>query len=181
MSYGHEVVFEQAVDGLLLKALRGRISSRLKERLQRIGVELDQPLAPAYPRATWEQILIVSREEVFPERREADGMRELGRLVANGFAQTLIGKAMSGFVKVVGPMRMMSRMTRNLRAAANYNDTRMTERGPNACEVWINESRIHPEYCAGLLEAALVYAGAKEPKVEVLQRDELGTTYTIHW
>lgn len=176
-----EVVFEQAVEGLLVIALKGRVTQTLKQRLKSIGIDLDQRLAPAYPRETWEQVLSITREELYPNASEEEGMRELGRLVVNGFAQTLIGRAVASFVRVVGPMRMMDRMNRNLRAAGNYNDTTLTERGPRACEIWINEARIHPAYCAGLLEAALVYAGVREPKIGIIRRDAKGTTYAVSW
>ncbi len=145
MARPQEVVFEQAVEGLLRNALRGKVTPALQERLLRLGVNVEGRLAPAYPRETWEQILIVAREEVFPDEPVEVGMRELGRLVVDGFAATLVGKALRSLVRVIGPMRTLERMTRNLRAAGNYNETRVTPRGPRACEI-LDQRGAHPPW-----------------------------------
>ena len=176
-----EVIFDNAFEGLFGIALKGRLTPRLKERLRAIGVDLDRKLNPAYPRDTWKEALTIAREEIFPQFPVGEGMREVGKTVVNGYAETLMGRALASMVRLLGPKRTLARMTKNLRTASNFNDTRFVDLGPTQAEIWVNEGRIHPEYLAGLLEAALRYAGAASPQVTVLAANSEGVTYSARW
>lgn len=176
-----ELIFDNAFEALFGIALKNRLTPRMKERLRGIGVHLDRKLQPAYPRAVWAEALSITREEIFPFLPTPEGFRELGRTVLNGYAETLVGKALASIVRLIGPKRTLARMTKNLRSASNFNDTRFVDLGPTSAEIWVNEGIIHPEYVGGLLEGALRYAGATNPKISVLARDENGCTYSASW
>src|SRR6476469_7710304 len=94
-----ELVFEHTVEGLVQHALKGRITPRLHQRLKTAGLDVTRKLAPAYERHVWASVLQTVCEETFPQLDADHGMRELGKLVVNGYAETFIGKALQGVVK----------------------------------------------------------------------------------
>ncbi len=176
-----ELVFEQAIEGLFKMALRPRMTEQLEARLLQAGLDLSRPLRPAYPRAEWNDFVRIAAESLWPGKSPEVAYRELGRALIDGYTQTLMGKAIASIVKLIGPRRMLERMTRNLRSGGNFNLTRVTDLAPQEVEFWINEPYLHPAYVAGMLEAALQLSGAKGVALAVLARDGQGCTYRIHW
>jgi uncharacterized protein (TIGR02265 family) len=176
-----ELVFQQVVEGLFHVGLRGKMTPVLQARLREAGLDLSRPLAPAYPRADWNRFVQITAETLWPGEPPEVSYHALGRQLLQGYAETFLGKALVGIVRLVGPRRALDRMTRNFRSGGNYNDTRVTEQAPGDVLFWMNEPDLHPAYVAGILSAAMEMAGAKQLDIQVQARDAAGCTYRIRW
>ena len=181
MTAENEYVFQQAVEGLFIVGLKGKLTPLLDQRLREAGLDLSRPFAPAYPRSDWNNFIRISAETLWPDEPPERAYHALGRQLLLGYAETLLGKALSAMLKLVGPRRALERMTRNFRSGSNYNATRVTDVGPGEVLFWMNEPDLHPSYVAGILEASLEMAGARQLELHVHERDAQGCTYRIRW
>ena len=176
-----ELVFQQAVEGLFNVGLRGRVTQELRARLREQGLDLAQRMQPAYPRQQWNAFVRVAAETLWPGEPPEAAYRALGRRLVLGYGETLVGRAIKGMLKVIGPRRTLERMTRNFRSGGNYNECSVNSVEATEILFWINEPYIHAAYMAGALEAALELAGARGIHVEVAARDARGCTYRVSW
>jgi uncharacterized protein (TIGR02265 family) len=176
-----EVIFAGAVEGLFLKGLGHRVTPELQAELKAVGLDLTRKLLPAYPRKVWNAAIPLAAAHVWPQLDVAASHVLLGRAIIDGFKETLLGKALAGMAKVLGPMRTLGRMRQNLRTGGNYNETTLTPEGPNVVLFWINEPVLHPGYVQGLVQGSLEICGAKNGSVEVVSVDATGATYRVRW
>lgn len=176
-----QAVFESTVESLYRRGLADRVTPALKNRLRAAGIDLDRPLKAAYPRTAWESCLHATAEELYAEVPREQALFELGRLLVAGAMQTVVGKAVLGLVKVLGPRRTLSRMTRNFRSANNYMETKIEELGANSFMLWINETSNAPTYVAGTVDYGLRAAGAEGLVVEVVRREGRGAVLSVRW
>jgi uncharacterized protein (TIGR02265 family) len=178
---GSQFVFAQAVEGLFCVGLRGKLTPTLKTRLKDAGLDLGKKLEPAYPRNDWNHFIRITVEALYPGVPEERAYHSLGRQLLGGYAETLVGKALAGMLRLIGPKRTLSRMTNNFRSGGNYNLCKVTELKPAEHLFWLNEPELHPAYVAGILEAALELAGARGVHIAVQSRDAEGCTYLVRW
>jgi uncharacterized protein (TIGR02265 family) len=176
-----EFVFAQAIEGLFFVGLKGRITPSLKARLLQAGLDLSKGLEPAYTRPQWNEFIRITAEALWPGVPEQDAYRSLGHQLLNGYAETLVGKALLGMMRLIGPRRTLQRMTHNFRSGGNYNECKVTELSPTEALFWLNEPYLHPGYVQGILEVAMPLSGAKDVKIEVKSRDAQGCTYYVSW
>lgn len=176
-----EVIFSDAVEGLFLKGLGSRVTPQLREELKAVGLDLGGKLLPAYPRRVWNAAIPLAAQHVWPRLDVAAAHVLLGRAIIDGFRETLLGMALAGMAKVLGPMRTLGRMRSNLRTGGNYNETSLTPEGPSVVRFWINEPYLHPGYVQGLLEGTMEISGARKCSVEVISVDEKGANYRVRW
>lgn len=176
-----ELVFQQTVEGLFRVGLRGKVSRELEARLRDAGLDLSRPLAPAYPRSAWNHFLRIAAETLWPGEPPERAFYALGRQLVLGYMETFIGRALTTLLQLMGPRRMLERMTHNFRSGGNYNVSRVTHVGPTEVLYWLNEPRLPPAYVAGILETALSLAGCKNLDLQVHARDAEGCTYRIRW
>ncbi|HEX8822829.1 MAG TPA: DUF2378 family protein [Archangium sp.] len=175
------LVFEHTVEGLFRFSLRTRLSSPAWQALREAGVDLSKPLLPAYPYETWRRGLEIAVGDLYPLLPRAEAWRHLGREVVNGMVHTLMGRAMVGVARLLGPLRSLRRLNNTLRSADNYVESRLTELSPTSCEVWLNEVMDQPSYYQGVLEASLGLAGARNVKTRVVARDGRGAVLHVEW
>lgn len=176
-----EVIFSDAVEGLFIKGLGARVTPGLHAKLKAVGLDLGGKLLPAYSRKVWNAAIPLAAAHVWPELAVAEAHVRLGRTIIDGFKQTLLGKALAGMTRVLGPLRTLGRMRKNFRTGANYNETNLFEDGPSDVRFWINEPFIHPGYVQGLLQGTLEISGARNATVEVISVDTEGTLYRVRW
>ncbi len=176
-----EVIFAGAVEGLFFKGLGSRVTPELQQELKAVGLDLTRQLLPAYPRKVWNAALPLAVQHVWPQLDLADGHYRLGRAIIDGFQETLLGRALAGMARVLGPMRTLGRMRQNLRTGANYNEITLTPETANVVLFWINEPFIHPGYVQGLLHGSIEISGGRNSAVEIVSRDPAGTTYRVRW
>lgn len=174
-----EFVFASAVEGLYLRALRDRVTPGLKQELKAVGLDLDHVM-PAYPLAVWEHALRVTAQSLYPDQRLEHAMSELGRRLIDGYQQTAIGKAIFPLMRLLGPARVLGRMSRNFQSANNYTETRVKQLAEHDAELWFNRV-LQPSFYQGMLEAGLQAAGAQELTVVPGERVGEGFTFRIRW
>ena len=175
------LVFEHTIEGLFRFSLRSRLSSQGWNGLKAVGIDLSKPLLPAYSDETWKRALELTVADLYPLLPREEGWRRLGREVVNGMVHTVMGRAMVGVARLLGPLRSLRRLNNTLRSADNYVESRLTELSPTACEVWINEVMGQPTYYQGIVEACLALAGAQGTRVRVVAREGLGARLHVEW
>ncbi|MDQ3266416.1 MAG: DUF2378 family protein [Myxococcota bacterium] len=178
-----KVVFDHTVEGLFFKALGNRLTPRIKERLREVGIDLDaKRLQAAYPFESWMAALRIATDEVFPGMEHGEAMFKMGELMIAGYQQTVMGKALLGMMRVLGPKRILQRAQQSFRSANNYTETRLTEVDETTMDVWVNHIGTYPTFTSGLLYAGVCAAGAKNAEVKVLDFDgREGATFRVSW
>ncbi len=176
-----QLVFEQTIEGMFVRGLQGRLSPRARERLKAAGIDVSAPLRPAYPFEIWMAGLKVAAEEVFSSHSEQEAMFKLGELLIDGYRETLLGRAVLGMVRVLGPKRTLLRSTQNFRSGNNYTETRLVEVSPTCTELWMNEVGPFPSFTQGILLAAMRASGAPGLQVELKDYDGHAATYRVSW
>jgi uncharacterized protein (TIGR02265 family) len=175
------VVFDHTVEGLFLIALQGRLSTMAMARLRAEGIDLSKKLQPAYSFEIWKRCLEVAVTDLYGRLPRAEGYRRLGHEMVQGMGKTVMGRAMVGVARLLGPLRALRRLDHNLHSADNYVQARLTELASNWCEVWINEVMDQPGYYQGILEACLEMAGAHGIRVEMIAREGSGASFLVQW
>jgi uncharacterized protein (TIGR02265 family) len=173
------VVFDHTVDGLL-RALEGKRTARLEDRLKASGLDLHAPRKSTYGFHEWKKFVATSAEELFGRDPELTAHEKLGRLFVNSYFHTFIGKAVGALVRLLGPRRTLTRATQNFRSGNNFSETRLTELAPNTYEFWINAAE-NPGFTAGILIEGLTVSGAKDVRVELVRREDYACTFKISW
>jgi uncharacterized protein (TIGR02265 family) len=170
------VVFSSGYESLR-RLLGDRLDADFTAKLKAQGVDLSA-LNPAYPYETWVQSLELTMAKLWPGVPRAEATYNLGREMFDSFGHTLLGKALLQMLRVLGPNRGLQRMTRNLRTSNNYSDTKLTQKGPTAWELWINLVAF-PHYYRGLVECGLQHSGAKNVQVEILTHTPNGAAVLL--
>jgi uncharacterized protein (TIGR02265 family) len=177
------LVYVQVVEGLLQHGLQGKVSPRLKQRLRQVGVDLDRPLLPAYPVPLWTHCLSVIVEETYPGVPREEAFRRLAETHVQGYGRTVIGRAVYGVMRLLGPRRLVQRLPQTLHATDNYTEAELVERGPTTYEMKMNSALDQPGYVESLFESMLRVGGAESPKVTRIHVDPAApsSTYQLTW
>lgn len=179
---GNRVIFTPVIEGLYVRALKGRVSPGLKQQLRELGLDLDLPLPSAFPVVQWQKCLRVTAEALFPELPLDEALWQLGKLHVEGVGRTLLGRAMFALMRAQGPRRALQQLTRSFRATDNYSETRVTELGPGRYELWTNAVVGEvTAYTEGLFVALLTRAGAREVRATCIHTDAAGITHLLQW
>ncbi|MCA2978035.1 MAG: DUF2378 family protein [Myxococcaceae bacterium] len=171
------VVFSSIFEALsrVIRADRPELSAEA----QALGVDLDR-LNPAYPIEAWRKLTALVAQALHPQVTGPVAEYRLGQRLIREYGSTLMGRALLATLRVLGPRRAFSRVSRSFRTANNFTEDRVTQHGPNHFELWLNELDT-PYLSQGVLQAALEAAGARNCSVEVIKRDAAGTTYRCQW
>jgi uncharacterized protein (TIGR02265 family) len=175
------LVFEHTVEGLFRFSLRSRLSAQAWNGLRTVGIDLSKPLLPAYSYDTWRRALELTVADLYPLLPREEGWRRLGQEVVHGMVHTVLGRAMVGVARLLGPLRSLRRLNNTLRSADNYVESRLTELSPTSCEVWINEVMGQPSYYQGILEACIALAGGQRARARVVAREGTGARLHVEW
>jgi uncharacterized protein (TIGR02265 family) len=175
------VVFRQVVEALLTHALRGRVTPRLRERLRRAGLDVDRPLLPAYPVSQWAACLDVIAEEAYPHLPREDAFARMAADHVDGYGHTLVGKALYGVMRVLGPRRTLKRMTENLRSSDNYTRVTVTELGAGLWSLHFNTRVVAPGYAEGVIAGLLRVAGARNVQAVRAEEHEDSLVMHVRW
>lgn len=173
------VVFEQVVEGIV-RAFGPRLTPEIKARWLALGIPLEGKTLPAYPLTAWAAGLDVLRTAYFKDLRPDDGFYALGRAFIDGYFDTRMGAAVLALMKVLGPARVMRKLTNQFRSANNFAVVNVRELGPTAVELDMNGGG-HPHFTRGLLARGLQVAGAKDISVNLLEGTETRYLYEARW
>jgi uncharacterized protein (TIGR02265 family) len=173
------LIFSQTFEGLF-RAVRRVLDPPTASALRAAGIDPDQELRPAYPLPVFLDSVRLLARRLFPEAAEGEGIHLLARQFMDGYAATMVGRAVVGMMRVIGPRRTLERLTRQFRTANNFSETRLREVQPGQCELWCNQVTL-PGWYEGLLERGLELSGAKNVRVALIQKDGEGATFRIEW
>lgn len=173
------LVFPQSFEGLI-RALGDQLDERCVGRLKQVGIDTQGKLAPAYPLEVWLGALKVAADTLAPQLPLEEGAAVVGRRFVEGFSGTLIGGALLTTVRLLGPERMLTRMTRNLRTGTNYLEATLQPLGPGRYALTCRPVVVAGFY-VGLFLAGLEASGARHPSVQVVRREGEEAVYDIAW
>ncbi len=176
---GEQMTFAHTIESGL-HGLGDDLTPALREKIREKGIDPDKPLLPAYPRTTWEAVLGVIAEELYPRVSYDEAHRLVGRRLSQAYNETAIGRAVAESLRIRGPEHALERMSRTLRSGNNYAETRLTRTGEKAFELWVNETNGSPGYIQGVLETVMENSGA-QAEIRVRSFDGHAATYSIHW
>lgn len=175
---GERVCFSSLFESLG-KAVAEQQKPGLSDELKRIGVDFEH-LQSAYPVEKWKEATSLVATRLFPDLSAPVGEYKVGQLVSRQYEKTIVGAAMMALLRVVGPIRSVSRVTRSFRTANNYTEDKFTKINDREYELWLNELHV-PYVHQGAMQAALEMIGAKDCVVEITRRDQQGTTFRVKW
>lgn len=161
--------FEQAFEGLYLHTLKNQISPRLFAELRDAGLELSGKLKPAYPAAVWAQGIRLTGRELFPGLTAEEREYRMGEIFSDGYASTVMGKALYGLLRMLGPRRTLPRIERNFRNVTNYLQVSVTQPLLDCFEVTFNEVDGIPHFYRGLMDHSGRVLGAPRPSSEKIR------------
>lgn len=173
------VVFAASYESLI-RLLGPKLDARAHERFRAHGVDLQKPLQPAYPLATWVESLKVTFDLVAPGAPVETASHLVGRRLVTSLTETTVGKALFALLRVIGIRRGLDRFTRTLRMTNNYSESKLTEQPDGSFIVWCSQVT-YPHYYRGVFEAGLESLGAKDVKVSVLSHDSAGATFSLRF
>lgn len=171
------VAFGTAVEALVQRTLHGKLDARARERLRAIGVEVDN-VQVAYAYTTWRALLDELVQLIYPGLPRDEAERRLGQDYLRGLEHTIVGKAVYAMMHFAGPRRMLEKMTRNVRTANNFMESRLEPLADGTYRMHYSvvpelaaRMRTHPppslHYFRGILEGALTAAKVKDIRVEL--------------
>jgi uncharacterized protein (TIGR02265 family) len=175
------LVYEHTMEGFFVRGLAGRVSPVLKERLRTVGLDLDRRLLPAYSFETWCSCVRLTAEALHPELPQTESYRMLGECMAEGFRQTLMGRAQFSVLQLLGPRRVMHRAQQSFRSGNNYTEARLRALTPASLEIWMNEPGLTRYVVQGALLVGLRASGAVAPRVEVVDFTPEDVTFHASW
>lgn len=178
---GQRLIFEHSVEGLFLRGLMGRLTPSLKAQLREAGVDLERSLLPAYPWEVWERSVGLTARALHPGEPDDVAWRLVGERMVDGYRETLVGGAMFGMLRLLGPRRMVGRTRQNFRSGNNYTEASVTDVGPRQVDLWMNEVGRLRYFTQGAVLAGMRGAGAPDARVEVTHFDDAGVTYRVSW
>ena len=164
----------------LRRALGDALDEAALERFRALGVDLFGRLKVAYSYESWIESLKVAAELLAPGASIDEATYVVGRRVLESYAETVIGKATFGVLRVIGPRRGFNQIRRSLRTTNNYSRTTFTEVGPGVFHLWCSNV-MFPHYYRGVFEAGMALTGQKSGTARLLSHDEAGATFEIRW
>ncbi len=173
------VVFSSAYESLR-RALGPDLGPGVQERFRAHGVDLYGRLKVAYPYETWIESLRVAAELLAPGASLEDATYVVGRRILEGYAETVIGRATFGVLRLIGPRRSFNQIRRSLRTTNNYSQTTFVEVSPGVFHLWCSHVTF-PHYYRGVFEAGLELTGHKGSSAKLLGHDAAGALFEIRW
>lgn len=174
-----DLVFSQTFEAFA-RAMGDRLNATVKADPLKLGVNYDAPLLPAYPLDTWAQTLAVGASALFPGQPFEAQAFAFGNRFMDAYTETLVGKALGALFRVIGPRRLLERMTRNLRSANNYTETELTALPGGAFRLTFNKVLV-PAFYRGLVHRGLEMAGAQSVEVAFEGRAGQAAAFVVRW
>lgn len=175
-----KLIFEHTVESLL-RTLERPIPPEQIRGLDGLGIDLSKPLKPAYPLEVFSQLIGFIGRQRFPGLSEQEADFEVGRAFIEAYTtQTMMGKALKGVLRVIGPHRGLERMHRTFRSANNYTETRLEKLGPSSYQLWFNFA-LRPSYFAGMVHGTLKVCGLKHLEVKTLDAPRPEALVHVSW
>jgi uncharacterized protein (TIGR02265 family) len=177
-----ELVYSNTLEGLRLAlAKHGVPATTIDPALKSIGIDFGK-LLPAYSRQHFIDALHVTAKLAFPDEGTEPAFRGVGRLVVEGYVETVLGRAVHAAARLMGPLWTLKRMTRNLRTSDNCTEARVDEKTPTDVVVWLNDHLGCYGYYEGIFETVVRVAGGTGARTELISTTgPREATYRVRW
>jgi uncharacterized protein (TIGR02265 family) len=178
-----QLVFGPTLEGLFLRGLKGKVSPTLMSQLRALGLDLERPLLPAYPRKLVHECVLLTAKTLYPDQPLTDAFYLVGKHVTPGLRATTLGSAALTMVRLVGPKRTLGRLARTFRSTNNYMQVTLRELAASTFELDLEPSNEFPSYMKAVIEDMMEVAGATNLSVDVVVHDAARAfcTYRITW
>lgn len=177
-----KLVFAQSVEALFVRSLGPRLTSEGRRLLREVGLDLSEPLRPAYAVDQWRTFLRVAASDVFPSEPPNRAYAGLGERYVQGYRQTAVGRASMALIAHMGPKGTLERVSHVARAGNNFNEVRVEELGQLAATLWMKDvSADNPFFACGFLAETLRGSGATDIHVEPIAFDGTAATFRLTW
>jgi len=173
------LVYGHTIDKLFNDVLRDKLTPELRELLRQKGIDLSQPILPAYPLLVLADCLELTARHIYPHIPVEAGLRALGEAQVEAFMRTVIGRVSFSLLKVLGPRRALERITSLWRNGNNFVQARVREVSRDTLEIWVNEVGRQPDSILGILQSALWHLTGRPPRVRVESYDGHACTYVV--
>lgn len=174
-------MFDHVIDGMFRKSLGSRLTPACKAELKAAGLDLSQPLRPAYPLDDYFTFLEIAGKHLYPDKTAPQALYALGAGFVDGYHETLMGRAILQLARIIGPSRAVKRSTQTWRQGNNFTDVKVVERTPTCFELHFNLVGRYAEHTQGALYGALAVNSDLEVSVEILRREGQGAVYLVQW
>ena len=175
-----KIIFDHTVESLL-RTLKRPIPPEQIQGLDALGIDLSKPLLPGYPIEVYSALIGFIGRQRFPQLPEEEADFEVGRAFIEAYTtQSVMGKALKGLLRVIGPHRAIERMSRTYRSANNYTETRLQQLGPARYELWFNFV-LRPGYFRGMVHETLSLCGVKQLEVKTVVAENKEATFHVSW
>jgi uncharacterized protein (TIGR02265 family) len=167
-------------EGLFQRVLRP--TGAFADELRLAGYDATQP-RHSYPLAVWDACLAVAARRVCPGQALPEAHHHLGRCIAAGYQQTLVGRVLLAMVPHLSPETILNRLPTWLSSGVAPGITLdVVARGPRR---WVLRVRHTPDaiempdFTAGAFEG--LFAGVPSLRVEVAEPVPSGYTLVVTW
>lgn len=164
------LIYQQTFEALL-KSVHRSLTPELTARLVAVGLDPSKPLLPGYPRPVLAAVVRTIASGVFPDISGPEAYRLLGRRTVDYLEDSFLGRAQVAMARVVGPMKALMRMPKNVRTAGSHQDCTTRQLDGKTMEMTLTGYVLpYAEFHVGCLEAVLAMFRT-EGSVEVLRFD----------
>lgn len=176
-----KIEFARTIEGLFQKGLAAELDAALMAKLKVAGLDLNRPLLPGYPAADFHRWVQIAATHIHPHLPVDEAVRLVGRRSVPGLEDTLIGRALSSGLKLIGPRRAMERVQRIFRNNGNYQEVKVISMHEHGGRLAITDVFGLPTYYQGIFEAAAPLIGAKNAKITLAASPPPSATLDISW
>jgi uncharacterized protein (TIGR02265 family) len=177
-----KLVFAQSVEALFVRSLGPHLTSEGRRLLRGVGLDLSEPLRPAYLLEQWRTFLRAVAPEAFPKASLDAAYFGLGERYVQGYRQSAVGRASMALIAHLGPRSTLERISHGARAGNNFNEARVKELGDREATLWMKDvTADNPFFACGFLAETLRGSGVVDIHVEPVAFDGTAATFRLTW
>lgn len=175
-------IYGNSVEALFVQALGDRLTHRCRVLLKEAGLDLSTRLRPMYPVEDYERFVRIARQELFAPDPDALAYDKMGVLFVQGYFKTLIGKALKGVIRLLGPHQHLKRLPETFASGSTFIKATVEQRGPTEFALRVTGVGSYPTFTLGSMREAMSLTGVKNLVVELEQTlPDDSATYSIRW
>ncbi len=178
MGSDERLVFPSLLDGYV-KGLGPKFTAETRAKLKAAGLDMDR-LPPAINASAMIPLMHLIANGAFPMEPRDEQLRLLGLSAIRGWQSGLLGSAAAAMIRVIGPVRALTRLDRAFSTTNNFSKAKTQLLGPKEALVTINDVQEMPSYWVGIFQAALELLGL-EGTVVVDHQMPPEATFRITW
>lgn len=166
-----------AFEGLFQRTLKAEGSFR--QELRVAGFDMDAPKA-IYPTEVWNRCIDVALRHTGRGKNREEALRALGKVLIDGFFQTIVGSVIAVGLPMLGPERVVQRLPRYITSTSLGVQMTMEKLGERRYLLRSRDAYALPELTAGVIEGGLLRTKTNVTAV-VVERSAEAYTLELRW